>query len=1570
MLCVIGLLNISPVQTYIAQRAADYLSNRLQTKVTVASVSVYFFDRLTLNGVFIADQNNDTLLYTGKLGINTNSWFFMQANPVIEDILIEDASIHLLRNAGSAIWNYDFILSAFPQSKKDSTVKGNTLPDIHLKHLKIKNANFSYIDAWIGTDYYASLTDFEVSVDKIDWKAKAIDIKDIQGNNTTIGIKEYKGGRPAHLKKPRKPYAFSPFNPAHWQFTIGSLQLGNGRFFLEHPDKPVYANKFDERHLDIGDINLQLQNIKIVADTIYGKIKDLQARDRSGLAINAMRADVKVSPNIAECKNLFLKTDYSELHHYYAMHYDKFPDFLHYIEKVKMEGKLSGSIIGMNDILYFTDALDGLKDKTILFSGTGWGTVDHLKGENIALFDGVNKWKGDITLLGIPDMDNFFIESSAFEAQTSNIGLYQYFPDWKLLPHIKMDAIQHALIAGSFKGYLHDFKTNLNMQSNLGRLQVSGGVKNVLDPSFKYDLQVNSTAFDIGQLLAIDLLDEITMNAELKGVFKDGTSQGLDIVGKVQHIDFNNYAYTNIGVDGVFNQQSFEGTIVAKDPNFNGAFNGLLDFHQNIPHYKADAQIHNMDLHALGFTVNKIHGSAEFNIDFRGKTMDDFIGNALIYNLYLSEDSHKLDLNQVYLSAAYNSEQLKTIQIATNGLQAKMTGKFNLAGLPHSLNSFLKSYIPNYITDKEAIPLQQQFSFDIQAGNIEPILKILNAPVVVDSGIHITGEFDNLKQYLFIDGFINGLTYLNFNTKNIVIKSNTNEKGFYTNLQMDDFRYDAYDIASTVNFKSNIFNDQGVFSLTTSSENTLGDATISGSAYASNDSVYLHINKSNFFFNHKKWFINEGNDILFAKGDILLQRLILEADKQRIAVNEIAADWNDAAINLSNIELSPVNNMIGFDDMNIQGLVNGQLYVKDLLDSMQITYQLHAPSTTIDEIQFGEIKANGTVDIYKGEWTLGEQSAIKYENAVGGIAGIWNYKEEQVDLDINAEKLPLVWMQPFTKGYVHNISGTSNIRLHIKGNRLDPEVEGKIVINNAGVTPDITGVAYTIPEGEILVDKMHFTFMPFQVLDAYKNSGLLSGAVLHDGLSKLDFSLNFATDQIQALNLNKFQGDYFYGSIFAKANVSLRGLVDDINMNIIGTPLKDSKLYIPIRSESDYSMYNYIQFKKHEDDTFKSTYRPKRVYNYNLRIDAIATKDLEAIIILDEETNDQLQTKGYGNLTLEIPSDGDMRLNGVYVIDEGTYNFAFKQLEIFNYKRQFIIDPQSSIKWNGDLYDADLDISAYTQVKARLYDLILNETDRVALTKSELSDAQLTQLFNVKMNMIGRLSQPNLKFNVTTVENRSIGTYAYQKLQRINADERELLNQVTGLLLLGQFIPPEGFNASASNASISAGAITNMSEVFSTVASSQISNFANKLLGIEDLYIGLRYKNYAMSGIDPLNPTSYTNRNEAGFNVRKNFLNNRLIAEVGGVYDWGVQKTSGSLSDNIAGDFRIQYSLTDDGSVRLKLFRTSSYDAVLQQNIGRHGAGIIYKKSFTTFGDLFKRRKLYHASLPAVGINN
>jgi len=565
------------------------------------------------------------------------------------------------------------------------------------------------------------------------------------------------------------------------------------------------------------------------------------------------------------------------------------------------------------------------------------------------------------------------------------------------------------------------------------------------------------------------------------------------------------------------------------------------------------------------------------------------------------------------------------------------------------------------------------------------------------------------------------------------------------------------------------------------------------------------------------------------------------------------------------------------DDVNLDGRINGQVTVASLLKDQKIDFDLSANDLRINTDTLGEARAVGTYDVSKSLISLNRESGLSYKDSRASLTGTYSFdpkSTENIDGEINLEKANVNWAQPFLVGYVHNLTGNISGSISVKGAASDPVTTGSIRMEQVGFVPDITGVHYTIKDATIGVSDTRFDFGSVTVTDDDGREGVLGGNIQHDRLSKMNFRLNLRSDNIKVVDLKDYQNPNFYGDVKASVQLRLSGPANNLNLNIFATPQKNSHLYIPIGYGSDVSEYEYIRFRQYgEVKEVKEVSKNK----LNIRIDAIATPDLEATIILDPNTGDQIWAKGSGNIILEIPSSGEMKMNGNYIIDEGKYNFSFKQLQVLNYKRQFTINSNSVIKWNGDIADADLDVTAYAQIKARLYDLIINEVDRVGLSQSEIRDAQIMQMVNVQMNMRGSLKEPEFGFKLELAENRSVGTYAYQKLQRINSDDKELLNQVASLLVLEQFVPPEGI--SNSNA-VASGTINNMSELISSAASSQITNFANKILGMEDLYIGLRYKNYTLAdNSQPLNGISYLNRNEAGVNLRKNFFNNRLIVE-------------------------------------------------------------------------------------------
>jgi hypothetical protein len=262
-----------------------------------------------------------------------------------------------------------------------------------------------------------------------------------------------------------------------------------------------------------------------------------------------------------------------------------------------------------------------------------------------------------------------------------------------------------------------------------------------------------------------------------------------------------------------------------------------------------------------------------------------------------------------------------------------------------------------------------------------------------------------------------------------------------------------------------------------------------------------------------------------------------------------------------------------------------------------------------------------------------------------------------------------------------------------------------------------------------------------------------------------------------------------------------------------------------------------------------------------------------------------------------------------------------------------------------------LNIYGSYRTRASLYELLTsNEKQNTFIPTSEMSDIKRLQDIIVTLHMTDKMLQPTLAFKLELPEKRAVGTYAYSKLELINKNDRQLFEQVASLLLIGSFIPPEGIAGS----SATSGAINNMSEILSTQTSGQLTNIVNKLLGDPKLQVVLKYKNYNLSDGASDNPL---NRNEVKLGFHRNFLNDRLIVEVGSAYDWGRASSAGNSTAsnfNLLNNFRLQYLLNKEGRLRLNAFRTSDYDVLLTTSpyITRAGLGISWRKNFNSFSEL------------------
>lgn len=1555
------LVNLTPVQNYLAKKATEMLADKLKTKVSLQHVRIDFLNHVLIQGLYIEDHAGDTLLYAGEARVRITDWFVLRKDkPVLHYIGLHHAYGHLYRTAKSGDWNYQFIIDAFDNGKK-STKKQQNEFELDLEKVDIRNARFHMDDAWVGSDFDIDLGNVQISADDIDLKKKRAELNSILIENAQVALRDYDGGRPPRPRKKTTGIDTTAFNTENWFIAAKKLTLHNSGFRLDATERAAYPDEFDPAHIDITDINIEVKNVSIVKDTIKGKIERLAAKERSGIRIKKFSADVTVSPNASICDHLYLETNNSKLHNYYAMHYDRFPDFTDYIHKVVMTGRLQNSTVDARDVAYFAPVLK--EYPTIVhLSGNVEGTVDRLVGKDLNVTNGSTFVKGDLSMTGLPDIYSTFISFQNGEIFTTNHDILKYAPQLRDNPSVAVEKLNYLHYTGDYMGYIGNFAANGTLETNLGKLlsNITLQVPDMNSNRAVYSGKISTEGFSIGELLRQPLLGEIAFNANVSGTAFDPEHAAVKIKSFINYFDINGYRYHNITAEGTLEKKKFDGDLIVDDPNLALAFYGSFDYNDKELDINAKANLLKSDLKALNITRDSMLANADFDLNFVGNSIDSFLGYAKFYNINLIRNAHRLDVDSIDIQASREDGQ-KLLVIESNDISGRIKGNYQLSTLARSVQFYISGYLPNYIQAPTRYSPDQDLRFNITTRGIDSLFAVLLPSVRGFSNATLSGSLNTASQQLSLNlnvpyGGISGI-----NLHHLRLDGTGNFNALRLRADVEDFEVGNDILHAAMSVQTQVGNDSMRFNVTTTSPNAFGTVNISGSAVASGDSLYLSLRPSEFYLNQYRWEIPEGNRFVFSKDYLLIRNLYLQSGQQQITAYT-ADEYNSQSltVKVKDLDVAMLGNLAGIASYQPSGKINGTVSFEQLFKGMMMDGSLQATQVVLGKDTLGTIKLAGRYDGKKKIISLDPQTGVFYQGSMIRAAGSMSFdstNDQRLDGYLQFTDANLGWLSPLTTGFLSNMSGTVNGAINIGGSAASPDVNGEIALARVGTKVDIIGTYYRIPSARLKVTNKSIEFGRITIYDIDDRTALLTGGIAHDRFRNMRFNrVNLQSNEFQVLNLKDYENSSFYGNLVANVEgMTISGPFDDIRMTITAAPAQRSHIFIPVKTTSDIGSYSYVSFKT-LDTTQVLTKKNKNKFSLTLigKMNPLA----EMTLVLDPSTGDRINARGNGVITLNVPSDDDIKMYGNYEIDEGDYTFTLKQLY---FRRNFVITSGSKIGFNGLMSATNLNINAIYSTRARLIDL-LQENEKLLMPDNELRDAKTQQAVNVLLTMTGSLNEPHFNYKIDLPEKRSEGTYAYSKLKRINQSDRELLDQVASLLIINTFIPPEGIGG----ATAATGAVNNISEIVSTTASTQLTNIVNKLLGDPNLSIELKYKNYNLS--DP-SISGGVNRNELTFGIRKNLFNDRLIVEVGSAYDWGRPTSSNSSTSNLnlAGDFRVQYLLTTDGRVRFNAFRTSNYDVLVDRNIWRGGIGLSYRKTFNNLGELFSgKRNLKLNEEPAV----
>jgi hypothetical protein len=231
-----------------------------------------------------------------------------------------------------------------------------------------------------------------------------------------------------------------------------------------------------------------------------------------------------------------------------------------------------------------------------------------------------------------------------------------------------------------------------------------------------------------------------------------------------------------------------------------------------------------------------------------------------------------------------------------------------------------------------------------------------------------------------------------------------------------------------------------------------------------------------------------------------------------------------------------------------------------------------------------------------------------------------------------------------------------------------------------------------------------------------------------------------------------------------------------------------------------------------------------------------------------------------------------------------------------------------------------------------------------------LNAAKIPVPIDLVLKLSNNLMKPDVDFDINFQSyNSSLKTIFDNLTTSMKNNENELSRQVFGIIVLNRFMPP--IYSPLPNNNLNANdAVNTVNDYLANQLTNYLSDWISNF--ITDVNFGVKYRQYTQSQ-DEKTPIIDANqlRRELQLSISKKFLNNRVILNLGGNFDFG-NNSSTNVKSYAGGDFELEYILSKDGNVRIRAFSKGQYDAFNSKAINRTGAGITIRKEFEDFNEL------------------
>ncbi len=990
-----------------------------------------------------------------------------------------------------------------------------------------------------------------------------------------------------------------------FRFTAEQIDISDARFALINHSVARGNALLDFSSLNVSDIHTTVEDLKIRDDTVSFDVYNLAFRESSGFAVKKMSTSVVLAPKNISFSSIFIATDSTILNApRFSMKADSSGSFANFATDVRLGAVIDKSVVSTSDLRYFLPFAGGINE-SFRISGKVLGTISELRGRDISLeYNNSTALDCDFDLSGLPRIENTFIYIGVNSLKTDANDIDKFRTKESSAPVLPDVAYKLGTILfnGSFTGFTTDFVTYGEIRTSQGNIRTDISLRPDKTRKYKIKGLLTGKEINLGYLTGnSELFGNISFNTSVDGYAYSLKKFSANLTGKIDSIEVRKYKYRNIGLNGIFSEKTWDGSINVSDSNIRMDLLGTFDFSNKLPEFDFTLNLAKANLYNLHFnnTDSTAAASMLLTANFRGNSIDNIDGEIKLLNSSFVKFGKNLELYDFSVKT-YKDKFLPVLSLHTDFVDAEIKGYYNFA----ALGTLLKSTGAELMPSGFSRPLQSRdakknkFSFSVNFKNTDKINNFFRTGILMSDKSYIKG-YVSQDSLIEIQGQCGNLNIRNNIFNDFAIRCKISGPVMSADLTSSSLSLLKQSELKDFSLAFTTSPDNFVFKVNWDDRNEIANrgkflarGKIEKNLPGHGKPVLtVRIDSSEIYARNNLWKISSSTFKVDSSAIHIDNFYIRNQDHYYLVDGSVSENPSDTLnLEFRGIDISPLN-YIGDQQTDndpdkvkydFKGLINGKIMLTNVYRDLLLETNLNIDGFSILSSDLGTLSVTSQLDVAK------KVVNIKASNNLDGnkmldINGYYDPSTKRANLSARADKLTIGFLNPLLKTFASGITGTASGKVNLSIAQNNIILTGAVLTENASMKIDYLQTKYKMSDS-VRFDSDGIAFNNLKVSDEKGNMVTVTGRVNHKNFKDFAADLTINTNDALVLNTKPKDNDLFYGTAYATGVTTIKSGENMLSFDISAKTGKNTKFYMPLTSKMSVSEYSFVSFIDSKDD--------------------------------------------------------------------------------------------------------------------------------------------------------------------------------------------------------------------------------------------------------------------------------------------------------------------------------------------------------------------------------------------------